>query len=69
MTNVINNADHSTEHKLTAAQVEKDCPDELQHLGKRIAAHLDKARKYEAKADQHYTTIAQWLAACLPDIA
>jgi hypothetical protein len=50
-----------TEQKLTAAQVEKKCPETLQTLGKRIAAHFDKARKCEAKAEQHYTAIAQLL--------
>jgi hypothetical protein len=47
---------------VTAAQIESDCPAELQQLGKRIAAHLEKARKYEEKADQHYRTISQYLA-------
>jgi hypothetical protein len=51
----------TTEHKLTAAQVEKDCPVMLQDLGRRIAVHSDKARKCEEKAEQHYTTIAQLL--------
>ena len=48
--------------KLTAAQVERDCPAILQDLGKRIAVHLEKARKCEEKAEQHYATIAQHLA-------
>jgi hypothetical protein len=52
----------TTEHKLTAAQVERDCPAILQDLGKCIAVHLDKARKCEEKAEQHYTAIAQHLA-------
>ena len=52
----------TVEHKLTAAQVEEGCPAVLQHLGKRIAVHLDKARKCEEKAAQHYTAIAQHLA-------
>jgi hypothetical protein len=56
------NTDHTTEHKLTATQVEKDCPTKLQELGKCIAAHLEKARKCEDKADQHYRSIAQYLA-------
>ena len=63
MTDMITtNTNHKTEQKLTAAQVEKECPEALQTLGKRIAAHFDKARKCEAKAEQHYTAIAQLLA-------
>jgi hypothetical protein len=53
--------DHKTV-KITAAQVEKDCPVILQDLGKRIAAHLEKARKCEEKAEQHYTSVAKHLA-------
>ncbi len=63
MTNLTEAPDHRTKHKFTAAQVEKnDSPAILQDLGKRIAAHLDKARKCEEKAEQHYTAIAQYLA-------
>jgi hypothetical protein len=62
MTNKINNTGHGTNHKLTAAQVEEGCPAMLQDLGKRIAVHLDKARRCEEKAEQHYTAIAQHLA-------
>ena len=56
------NEARTTEHKLTAGQVEGDCPAILQELGKRIAVHLEKARKCEEKAEQHYTTAAQHLA-------
>ena len=56
------NLARTTKHKLTAAQVERDCPAILQDLGKRIAVHLEKARKCEEKAKQHYATIAQHLA-------
>ena len=31
-------------------------------MGERIAVHLEKARKCEEKAEQHYTAIAQHLA-------
>ena len=34
----------------------------LLNLGKRVVAHLEKAQKYEEKADQHYTTASQYLA-------
>ena len=50
------------EPKVTAAQIKENCPVVLQDLGKRIAAHYEKAGKCEQKADQHYTTIAQLLA-------
>ena len=43
MTNLSTNIDHTNEHKLTAAQVENDCPAKLQDLGKKITAHLTKA--------------------------
>jgi hypothetical protein len=63
MTNLTEAPDHRTTHKFTAMQVEKkDSPAILQDLGKRIAVHLDKARKCEEKAEQHYTAIAQHLA-------
>ncbi len=57
----------------TAVQIEKDCPIEVEALGFRIAAHLQKARDYEAKArekagvelrkaDDNWTTVIQLLA-------
>jgi hypothetical protein len=52
--------DHKTV-RITATDVEKDCPVILQDLGKRIAAHWEKARKSEEKAAQHYTSIAKLL--------
>lgn len=48
--------------KFTAQQVEQDCPTQLQDLAKNIATHLDKARKSEEKAQQHYTAAAEYLA-------
>ncbi len=51
-----------TEDKITAEQIEQNCPDNLQRWGKHIAAHLEKAHKCEDKADQHYTSIGQYLA-------
>src|SRR5438309_4374312 len=59
---------------VTAAQIEKEgCPPEVQTLGRRIAAHLQKVRDYEAKAhekagvelrkaDDNWTTVTQLLA-------
>jgi hypothetical protein len=57
------------EHKLTAEQIEHDCPAKLEELGRRIATHLQKAHTYEKKAcecdekaDQHITSAAKYLA-------
>jgi hypothetical protein len=63
MTNASNDTDPVTEQKLTAEQINEDCPVMLEDWGKRIAAHADKARKCEEKAGQHYNSIAQLLAA------
>ena len=55
-------AEHGRDHnKVTAAQVEADCPRELDEVGKHVTAHHDKARKYQEKADQHYATLGQLL--------
>ena len=51
-----------TEHKVTAAQIEEKCPDELQGWGENIATHYERALKSEEKADQHYRSIGQYLA-------
>jgi hypothetical protein len=48
--------------KITAEQVETDCPPELQGLAKRIVAHLESARKHEDKAGQHFTAAGRYLA-------
>lgn len=48
--------------KLTTAQIQMACPARLQELGRHIAAHYDKARKSQDKADQHYAAAAQYLA-------
>ena len=39
--------------KITAAQVEGDCPQTLLDIGGRLTAHLEKMRKNEDKAQQH----------------
>ena len=62
MTDLINTDNHTTEHKVTAEDVENNCPATLQDLGKRIAVYLEKARRSDEKAKQYYTTIAQHLA-------
>ena len=62
MTDLIKTDDHTTEHKVTAEEVENNCPVMLQDLAKHITAHLEKAHRCEEKAEQHYTTISQYLA-------
>ena len=48
--------------KFTADDIEgEQCPRCLQNLGKQIAAHLERARKAEEKAEQHYIAILQLL--------
>jgi hypothetical protein len=53
---------------ITAAQIEKNCPDELIDLGNRINAHLAKAEKADQKANDHRIAAGQLLtqaeAAC-----
>jgi len=56
------NTNHAAEDKLTAAQIENDCPDKLQDLGKRITAHLAQAAKSDDKAQQHRISAGQLLA-------
>jgi hypothetical protein len=53
-----------TAHPLTAVQIEKNCPAKLQDLAKRINAHLERAAQCEAKAQNHYDTVA----ACLREV-
>jgi hypothetical protein len=50
------------EPKYTAVQIKQDCPELLLDLGKQITAHLDKARHYHDKAEQHVTAANQLLA-------
>jgi len=47
---------------ITAAQIETDCPAQLQELGKRIAAYYAKLLKCEDKAEQYKISIDQLLA-------
>ena len=62
MTDLINTDDHTTEHKVTAEEVENNFPATLQALGKRIATQVKKMHQCEEKADQHYRSIGQYLA-------
>jgi hypothetical protein len=70
---VSNTASPNNPQLVTAAQIKKSCPVEVEALGNRIATHLQKARAYEAKAhekigvelrkaDDHWTTVTQLLA-------
>jgi hypothetical protein len=52
----------TTEDKVTAEQIQSDCPVELQDLAERIKVHLEKARKYKEKSNDHYITAGQYLA-------
>jgi hypothetical protein len=48
--------------KITAAEIEGDqCPRFILNLSKQIAVHLERARKAEGKAEQHYIAIQQLL--------
>src|SRR5271170_150886 len=62
MTNLTEAPDHRTEHKLTAAQVEVDCPARLKQIGQEIAARLAKADKQTELAQNHLIAIDRLLA-------
>ena len=49
------------EPKITAADLQRECPEDLQKWGKHIAVHYEKACKYEGKADEHYRSMAHYL--------
>jgi len=49
---VSNTASPNNPQLVTAAQIKKSCPVEVEALGNRIATHLQKARAYEAKAHE-----------------
>jgi hypothetical protein len=53
---------NTTENRITAEQVDQNCPGQLQRLAKLISVHLEKADKYEEKRDQNRTTAGQYLA-------
>lgn len=52
MTNAVLGRDNLVKHKLTAAEVATACPAELHELARCVNVHLEKARKYQEKADQ-----------------
>jgi hypothetical protein len=55
-------ADLTTTEKVTADEVDQNCPSELQGLAERIIAHLEKAEQYKDKAEQHRRSAGQCLA-------
>jgi hypothetical protein len=50
------------EPKITAADLEREYPEVLQGLADHVAAHLEKARKYADKAEQHNIAAGKYLA-------
>ena len=51
-----------TETKFTAEQIETNCPDQLQRLGKEIAARIRKADKQLEQAENHAISVNQLIA-------
>jgi hypothetical protein len=49
----------TTKRKFTAADIEKDCPDRLQQMGKQIAARLEKIDKQIVQAENHSISVNQ----------
>ena len=52
----------TTEHKLTAAEIEEDCPARLQQIGREITERLKKADKQTELADNNVIAVDQLLA-------
>lgn len=48
-----------TKRKFTAADIEQDCPDRLQQMGKQIAARLEKIDKQIVQAENHSISVNQ----------
>ena len=57
-----NEAEATGSSRLPAEQIAGDCPTEIRDLGKRIAAHLEKAERCEAKANDHRIAAGKLLA-------
>jgi hypothetical protein len=51
-----------TKSKVTALQVENDCPDRLQEIGRQIAARIEKIDKQIVQAENHSISINQLIA-------
>ena len=47
---------------ITAAQIAENCPAKLTELGELIAVHVEKAERYEQKADDHFISAAGLLS-------
>ncbi len=61
MSNPTDAPNHITEHKLTAAQVEADCPARLQQIGNEITELLAEADKQIELAQNHLIAVKQLL--------
>jgi hypothetical protein len=54
---IVKNVLAPPEPKVTAAQIEKECPDRLQEIGKEIRERFEKAQNGYQKADDHLDAI------------
>jgi hypothetical protein len=54
---IVKNVSAPAEPKITAAQIEAQCPDRLQEIGKEIRERFKKAQNGYKKADDHMDTI------------
>jgi hypothetical protein len=62
MTNTIISTDRTPRHKLTAEQIEKECPERLRQIAKEIEERLSKADKQTKQAQNHMIAVQQLLA-------
>ena len=61
MNNVIDSTEHKPDLKLTAEEIEKECPARLQQIGKEIRQRLAKADKQTELAQNHLIAVEQLL--------
>src|SRR6516225_12190063 len=54
---IVKNVSAPAEPKITAAQIEAQCPDRLQEIGKEIRERFKKAQNGYKKADDHLDAI------------
>ncbi len=62
MTDVIDSAESNLNQKLTAEQIEKECPARLQQIGKEIRQRIAKAERQAELAQNHLIAVDQLLA-------
>ena len=62
MTDLINTDDHTTEHKVTAEEVENNFPARFKIWESASPCMSRRCPKCEEKADQYYRSIGQYLA-------